>query len=115
MAKGGGDAVKAFQPQEIEGGVAASGEILRTVAEFDAAAVLAERDVPHPVEFILDVPMLTPEGKQSTSISALGTKAGDSVLHLNGFFAIAARDALQAADLSQARPVEMPRQARADF
>lgn len=85
------------------------------VAEFDAAAVLAERDVPHPVEFVLDVPMLAPEWKQPTGLSSRGGETRDRVLHLHGFFAIAARDALQAADWSPARPVEMPRQARADF
>lgn len=115
MAKGGGDSVDAFQPQQIEGGVAASGEILGTVAELDAAVVLAERDVPHPVEFVLDVPMLAPERKQPTGISSLGSKAGDSVLDFDGFLAIAARGALQAADLCQAGPVEMSRQACAGF
>jgi len=37
------------------------------------------------------------------------------VLHLDSLFAIAPRDAFQAADLCQARPVEMPSQAGADF
>jgi hypothetical protein len=35
------------------------------------------------------------------------------VLHLDGFFAIAARDALQPTDLGQAGPVQMLREARA--
>jgi hypothetical protein len=113
VAKGGGDAVSAVQPQEIEGRVAASGEILGAVAEFDAAAVLAERHVPHPVELIFDVPVLAPEGKQHPGVGALGSQAGDSMLHLDRLFAAALRDALQPTDLGQAGPVEMLREARA--
>jgi hypothetical protein len=113
VAKGGGDAVSAVQAQEVERGVAASGEILGAVAEFDAAAVLAERRVPHPVEFVFDVPVLAPEWKQPAGISPLGSEAGDGMLHLDGFFAIAARGALQPTDLCQARPVEILREARA--
>ena len=90
MSKGGGDAVSVIQPQEVERCVAASGEVLGAVAELDAATVLAERHVAHPVEFILDVPVLTPEGKQQAGIGVLGCQAGDGVLHLDSFFAIAA-------------------------
>jgi len=115
VAKGGGDAVDAVQPQQIERGVATSGEILGTVAKFDAATVLAKRHVAHPVEFILDVPMLAPEWKQQAGIRSLGSEAGDGVLHLDGFFAIAAREALQPTDLGQAWPVEIFREARADL
>lgn len=107
MAKGGGDAVSAVQPQEIEGGVAASGKILGAVAEFDAAAVLPQRHVPHPVELVFNVPVLAPEGKQQPGVSSLGSQAGDSMLHLDRFFAAALRDALQPTDLGQAGPVEM--------
>jgi hypothetical protein len=64
------------------------------VAESDAAAVLTERGVAHPVEFVLDVPMLAPKWKQPSGISSRGGEARDSVLYLEGFFAIAVRDAL---------------------
>jgi hypothetical protein len=58
------------------------------------------------------VPMLAPEWKQKAGISALRSQASDGVLHLDGFFAITARDALQPTDLCQAGPVEMLREAR---
>ena len=115
MAKGGGDAVDAVQSQQIERDVAASGEILGAVAEFDAAAVLAKGDVADPVELVLDVPVLAPEWKQPTGVSLLRSEAGDGVLHLDNLFAITLRAALQAADLCQTGPVEMPREARADL
>jgi hypothetical protein len=115
VAKGSGDAVNPVQPQEIERGIAASGEILGAVAEFDATAVLAEGHVPHPVEFVFNVPVPAPERKQQAGISSLGSQAGDGVLHLDGFFAIAMRGALQPTDLCQAGPVEMFREARASL
>ncbi len=63
MSKGSGDTVSTVQAEEIERGVAASGEILGAVAEFDAAAVFAQRHVPHPMELVFDVPVLAPERK----------------------------------------------------
>lgn len=113
MAKGRGDSLSARRSQEVEGGVPAGSEVLGAVAQFDAAAVLAERRIPNPVELVLDVPVLAPEGKQTPGVRSPRGQAGDCMLHLDGLFSAAMRHALQTTDLGRTRPVEMLRQAGA--
>ena len=81
------------------------------MAEFDTAPVLAERHVPDPMQLVLDVPVLAPEGKQTLGVSSPRGQAGDGMLHFDGSLPVAMRHTLQPADLSRARPVEVLGQA----
>jgi hypothetical protein len=112
VAEGGGDFFVAAQAEEVDGGVAKCGQVLRGVSELDLALVLAERHVADPVQ-AFDPPMALPAGHQQGRVGALAREAADRVLHLDRVLTLGVRAAFQAADLLQPGPVQMFGQASA--
>jgi hypothetical protein len=98
--------------EQADHGIAKGGQILWSVAKLDLALVLAERHVAHPVQ-ALDAPMGLPTAHQQSRVGTLAREAADGMLHLGRRLALAVRGALQAADLTEARPVQMLGQTRA--
>ena len=115
VAEGGRDFLDAGEAEEAEGGIAEGGEVLGGVAGLHLALVLAEGDVADPVEPILDSPVIAPAGQEQRRIGALGRNAGDRVLDLDRLLAPSGRRPLEPADLSEAGPLKMLGQSRADL
>lgn len=96
----------ATDSEQADSGVAKGGQVLRSVAELYLALIFAERHVAQPVQ-AFNAPMGSPAGGQQGRVGTLAREAADGVLHLGRRFALADRRAFQAADLSEARPVQM--------
>jgi hypothetical protein len=113
LAEVGGDLGASGEAEEVDGGVAEGGQVLRSVAAADLATVFAVGNVANPMQPVFDVPMSAPAGEQLGGVGPLVRDAGDGELHFDGSLAVADRGPFQAADLSQAGPIEMLRQTRA--
>ena len=99
-----------ISPQEIECGVSEAGEGMPAGGVADAAVVLAEIHVAKVVEGF-DLPVSAPVREQRGSVSKAAREAGDSVDHLDGFFAVAFGRASKLAGLSKSGPIIVPGQA----
>jgi hypothetical protein len=92
-------AFNVISPQEVEGGVAEACEGVSASGVANAAMVFAEIHVAKIVEGF-DSPVPAPVREQRASIGAAAGEAGDSIDHLDGFFAIAFGRASELAGLS---------------
>jgi hypothetical protein len=79
----------------------------------DAAAVLAPVNVANPMLAVLNAPVAALQRKQLGRIGAVRREAGDGVLHLAGFLAVAVRGAVELQDLSQAWPLRLKKRSNA--
>ena len=86
---------------------------MRPVTGFYLALVFAERDIAHPMQAIFDAPVALPVSKKRRRVGTLTRETADGVLNLDRRAAFAMGRAFETADLSQARPIEMPGQSRA--
>ena len=60
LAEAGGDFRASGEAEEVDGGVAEGGQVLRPVATADLAFVFAVDDVANPMQPVFDVPMAAP-------------------------------------------------------
>lgn len=115
MAKGGKNLFNACQTEQRQGEVAAGGQVLRAVADVGSAVVFAEDRIPDPVQAVFDAPVSAPEWQDVRGGRLVGGERGDCVDELDLGFSLASGGALQAANLLQARPIQLARQTRADL
>ena len=87
--------------EEVEGDVAQDGEVLGGVAGPDAALVLAEGDVEHPVEAVLDAPVVADGAGEGVGVPG---EAAEVVMELARDCGAAAALALDQADAGQVGP-----------
>ena len=107
LAEGFGDVRHAEATEQANAGIAKGCQELRSAPRADAAGVLAEGIVPHPMQTVFDAPMPTPPGEQSGGIGQVTRDARDGVVDLDRLLAVAVRGPLDAADLLGGRPIEM--------
>ncbi len=79
VASGGGDVGVAGPAKQIEGGVAAGGEIGRGSAGADLAGVFAEGYIAHVMQAVLDLPVATPKACEPTRVSVPRRHASQGV------------------------------------
>jgi hypothetical protein len=77
-----------ISPQDVEGGVSEAGEGVATGGVANSAMVFAEIHVTKVVQGF-DPPMPAPVREERGGVGKAAREAGDSVDHLDGFFAIA--------------------------
>lgn len=107
ISDGGGEVVGAAELEEVDAEIAECGEIVAGVAAFFAASIFAESHIADPVQ-AFDTPMSAVERQKFCGVSLRAGQTGDGVSHLDSFLALFACHAFDAADLPQARPIEMP-------
>ena len=78
MAQAFDRAVVAQETQEAERHVAEDRQDLGCIAGVDAAGILAEDDLAHPVQAVFDAPMAAHEGSQTLGIGLSRGQAGDT-------------------------------------
>ena len=83
-AAGFGDVGGSTKPVQVDDGVADRGRDLWTGAGADGRAVLVERHVAHPVDAVLDSPVLAQPGGDRGGASLFERQAADCVDHLDG-------------------------------
>lgn len=96
-----------LKSEEVDGSVSEGGEIVSGCAVADTAVVFAKRRITNPMKTIFDVPVLSPPGEKLTRIGTTARDAGDGVLRLDSFFAVAQGASRESANLSHAGPIEM--------
>lgn len=77
--QGGSDIGHAAQPQQVEGGIATSGEVGWGPVRPDLASVLPERHIPDVVQAVLDLPVAAPQLLEPRRIRLLRRQAGAGV------------------------------------
>ena len=93
LPQGGGDVGGFSEPEEVNGEVSKSSEILSCLRVPDSTLVFAVSGVANPMQTILDIPVLAPPTEELARISLITRNAGDGVLCLGGLFAVAQRAA----------------------
>ena len=96
-----------LKSEKVDGRVSEDSEIVSSCAVADTAVVFAKGGVADPMKTILDVPVLSPPGEKLTRIGTTARDAGDGVLRLDSFFAVAQGASRESANLSHAGPIEM--------
>ena len=76
------------------------------MSDLDLTLVLAERDVPHPMQ-ALDAPLTLPAGPQQDRSSACRSRTADRVLNFGRLFTFTDGRAFQTTDLLRAGPGQM--------
>jgi hypothetical protein len=106
MAQAFDRAVVAQESQEAERHVAEDRHDLGCIAGVDAAGILAEDDIAHPMQAVFDAPIAAHEGRQPFGIGLSRRQAGDAEDYLDAAHAGALIDTLplEAKDLLQAGP-----------
>ena len=92
-------ALNLISPQEVEGGVAEASECMAARGIANAAMVFAEIHVAKVVEGF-NAPVLAPVREKCGGVGQAARETGDSVDHLDGFFALAFGRAGELAGLS---------------
>lgn len=108
VAESGCDRAAAIGAGTCESCVAEGGQVLRRVPLRDRRTVLAEHDIPHPMQAVLDgAPMPADDLQQSPRVCFAACQRGDEVPHLAGLPARPRRLADHAEDLFHARPLHV--------
>ena len=90
---------------EIDGKVSDDSHVFLAMAGSQAGLIVAEGDVEHPVQAVLDGPMIAGELQQPCRIELVGGQAGDGLDHLARAAVLQLADALDAADGCDAWPI----------
>ena len=107
-AQRGGDVGVAGPPQGGDGRAPQRRHHLWAGPGAHLAAVLVERHVADPVEFVLDAPVPPPQRQESGRVRLVRGQAGDRVAPFDGGLALAGDLAFDRACLRHGRPAEVP-------
>lgn len=105
-----GDVGEAGGAEEGDGGVAEGGQVLGAVLALHAAVVFAKGRVADPMQAVFDAPVAPPVLQQEGRVGPVRRDARDGVLNFRRRLAAPDGRPFEPADLSQAGPVELPRQ-----
>jgi len=103
----GGEVVGTAEAQQVEAKIAECGEIVAGMAAFFAASIFAQSHIADPVQ-AFDAPVSAIERQKICGVGLLVGQTGNGVSHLDSILPLFACHAFDAADLPQARPIEMP-------
>jgi hypothetical protein len=104
MAQAGGTIASAFTMQNRYDEIAHGCHSLRGGARPNATGILAERDVPHVVQLVLNRPVPATQAEQVRWSGPLRRQAGDPVMHLSVPVRVSLSLMDESTDLRQTRP-----------
>ena len=108
----GGDVGGAGGVQDSDGGVTEGGQQVRGRAFADAAGVLTERHVPHPMQPILNPPVVSRQSQQRFGVGMFARQRRDAVRRLRSCFSLERSRSREHKRLLQARPIAVVFQGR---
>jgi hypothetical protein len=107
VSEGSSDVLETISADQVQGRIANGGEKLRSRLFANAAGILSHRDVPYPMQAVLDLPMVSGQRQEELRIGPRAVQGRDPVNRFGRFgFPDAAR-ALQAKHLAHIRPIQI--------
>ena len=115
LTDGFGDFRASQKAEDADARIAEGGQCLGSGSATNAASVFPKNHVANPMQPVFYTPMATPPTEQLPGRRLGPGHAGDRVLHFGRLLAVAPGRASDAADLRDARPREIRRQAGGRF